>query len=179
MHTSLKRYRERKSVAILRNVRRQLNNNCYILVPRWLKIQIYYSSTLILFVSPLWQIIDSGKEKSIGKLEFPLAQLLKSERMTIEQPFPLKESGHNSTLTCKFMLKVNFPVKPLPRFLPKDQCLNFGCCKCLNLTNKSRQTTLDIYCETASHLLFAQKSAWKNTTQVSSVSLKCKAAIHK
>lgn len=130
MHTSLKRYRERKSVAILRNVRRQLNNNCYILVPRWLKIQIYYSSTLILFVSPLWQIIDSGKEKSIGKLEFPLAQLLKSERMTIEQPFPLKESGHNSTLTCKFMLKVNFPVKPLPRFLPKDQCLNFGCCKC-------------------------------------------------
>lgn len=114
-------------------------------VPWWLKIQIYYSSTLILFVSPLWQIIDSGKEKSIGKLEFPLAQLLKSESMTVEQPFPLKESGHNSTLTCKFMLKVNFPVKPLPRFLPKDQCLNFGCCKCLNLTIKSQQTTLDIH----------------------------------
>lgn len=61
------------------------------------------------FVSPLWQIIDSGKEKNIGKLEFPLAQLLKSEDMAIEQPFPLKESGHNSTLTCKLMLKVNFP----------------------------------------------------------------------
>lgn len=61
------------------------------------------------FVSPLWQIIDSGKEKNIGKLEFPLAQLLKSENMAIEQPFPLKESGHNSTLTCKLMLKVNFP----------------------------------------------------------------------
>ena len=61
------------------------------------------------FVSPLWQIIDSGKEKTIGKLEFPLAQLLKSDNMAVEQPFPLKESGHNSTLTCKLMLKVDFP----------------------------------------------------------------------
>ena len=33
-------------------------------------------------------------------------QLLKSEDMTFEQPFPLKESGHNSTLTCRFTLKV-------------------------------------------------------------------------
>ena len=55
---------------------------------------------------PLQQIIDSQKEKSIGKLEFPLMQLLKSEDMTFEQPFPLKESGHNSTLTCRFTLKV-------------------------------------------------------------------------
>ncbi|XP_020611586.1 extended synaptotagmin-2-like isoform X2 [Orbicella faveolata] len=54
------------------------------------------------------EIIDGGKEKTIGKLEFPLTQLLKSENMTIEQPFPLKESGHNSTLTCKFMLKALF-----------------------------------------------------------------------
>lgn len=82
----------------------------------------YYTSILISIVSPLWQIIDSGKEKSIGKLEFPLTQLIKSESMTIEQPFPLKESGHNSTLTCKFMLKVNFPEKSLPQLLPKDQC---------------------------------------------------------
>ncbi|XP_078376188.1 extended synaptotagmin-2-like isoform X2 [Oculina patagonica] len=54
------------------------------------------------------EIIDSGKEKTIGKLEFSLAQLLKSENMTFEQPFPLKESGHNSTLTCRFTLKALF-----------------------------------------------------------------------
>ncbi|CAH3120834.1 unnamed protein product [Porites lobata] len=54
------------------------------------------------------EIIDSQKEKSIGKLEFPLMQLLKSEDMTFEQPFPLKESGHNSTLTCRFTLKALF-----------------------------------------------------------------------
>lgn len=54
----------------------------------------------------LWQIIDSQKEKNIGKLEFPLTQLLKSENMTVEQPFPLRDSGHNSSLTCKIILKV-------------------------------------------------------------------------
>ena len=67
--------------------------------------------------------------------------------MTIEQPFPLKESGHNSTLTCKFMLKVNFPEKSLPQLLPKDQCLSLGYYKCLNLTNQFQKTTLDRDCK--------------------------------
>lgn len=75
----------------------------------------YYCSIFTCFSSSLWQIIDRGKEKNIGKLEFPLTQLLKSENMTIEQPFPLKESGHNSTLTCKFMLKVNFLENLYPK----------------------------------------------------------------
>ena len=66
--------------------------------------------------------------------------------MTIEQPFPLKESGHNSTLTCKFMLKVNFPEKSLPQLLPKDQCLSLGHYECLNLTNQFQKTTLDRDC---------------------------------
>ena len=59
------------------------------------------------------QVIDSGKEKNIGKLKFPLAQLLKSGNMLSEQPFPLKESGQNSTLTCKFILKVQCNLKYL------------------------------------------------------------------
>ena len=112
----------------------------------------YYTSILILIVSPLWQIIDSGKEKSIGKLEFPLTQLIKSESMTIEQPFPLRESGHNSTLSCKFMLKVNFPEKSLPQLLPKDQCPSLGYYECLNLTNQFQKTTLDRDCK-QSHCL--------------------------
>lgn len=61
----------------------------------------------ISLVSFSQQIVDSQKEKAIGKLEFSLMQLLKSENMTVEQPFPLKDSGHNSSLTCRFMLKVN------------------------------------------------------------------------
>ena len=56
------------------------------------------------------QVIDSGKDKTIGKLEFSLAQLLKIENMTLDQAFPLKDSGHNSTLTCKLTLKVGFGV---------------------------------------------------------------------
>ena len=58
------------------------------------------------FTTPL-QIFDCQKEKSIGKLDFSLAQLIKSDDMTMEQHFPLKGSGHNSTLTCKLTLKVN------------------------------------------------------------------------
>lgn len=86
----------------------------------------FQSKTIQDSISPVWEepfrfmihdpnyqeldieIIDSNKEKSIGKLEFPLAQLLKSEDMTFEQPFPLKDSGHNSTLTCRFTLKALF-----------------------------------------------------------------------
>ncbi|XP_027052448.1 extended synaptotagmin-2-A-like isoform X2 [Pocillopora damicornis] len=86
----------------------------------------FQSKTIQDSISPVWEepfrfmihdpnyqeldieIFDSSKEKSIGKLEFPLAQLLKNENMTFEQPFPLKDSGHNSTLTCRFTLKALF-----------------------------------------------------------------------
>ncbi|XP_074624645.1 extended synaptotagmin-2-like isoform X1 [Acropora palmata] len=86
----------------------------------------FKSKTIQDSVSPVWEepfrflihdpkyqeldieIFDSQKEKSIGKLEFSLAQLTKSDDMTMEQHFPLKGSGHNSTLTCKVTLKAMF-----------------------------------------------------------------------
>ena len=58
----------------------------------------------------IWQVVDSVKEKTIGKLDFPLARLLNDDNMTFEQPFPLQDSGHNSTLTCTFMLKVGYRI---------------------------------------------------------------------
>ncbi|XP_031566724.1 extended synaptotagmin-2-A-like isoform X2 [Actinia tenebrosa] len=51
------------------------------------------------------EVFDSVKEKSIGKLDLPLERLLKDEDMKFEQPFPLKDSGHNSTLSCSLILK--------------------------------------------------------------------------
>lgn len=50
-------------------------------------------------------MFDSVKEKSIGKLDLPLERLLKDDDMTFEQPFPLKDSGHNSTITCSLKLR--------------------------------------------------------------------------
>ncbi|XP_020906062.1 extended synaptotagmin-3 isoform X3 [Exaiptasia diaphana] len=52
-----------------------------------------------------FEVFDSVKEKSIGKLDVTLDRLLKDEDMTFEQPFPLKDSGHNSTITCSLQLK--------------------------------------------------------------------------
>ncbi|EDO32931.1 predicted protein [Nematostella vectensis] len=81
------------------------------------------SKTITDSISPVWEepfrflihdpkyqelnieVFDSEKEKSIGKLDVPLSSILQDEDMTFEQPFPLKDSGHNSTLTCQFILK--------------------------------------------------------------------------
>ncbi|XP_015764424.1 PREDICTED: extended synaptotagmin-2-A-like [Acropora digitifera] len=118
----------------------------------------FKSKTIQDSVSPVWEepfrflihdpkyqeldieIFDSQKEKSIGKLDFSLAQLIKSDDMTMEQHFPLKGSGHNSTLTCKLTLKVNmyrllfFLISCMPLSLASDKghlkrCIFF--CFCL------------------------------------------------
>ncbi|KAK3739454.1 hypothetical protein QZH41_017292 [Actinostola sp. cb2023] len=51
------------------------------------------------------EVFDTVKEKSIGRIDLRLDRLLKDEDMTFEQPFPLKDSGHNSTITCSLQLK--------------------------------------------------------------------------
>lgn len=53
------------------------------------------------------EVFDSVKEKSIGKLDISLERLLKDDDMVFEQPFPLRDSGHNSTLTLSLQLRVS------------------------------------------------------------------------
>lgn len=59
------------------------------------------------------EVFDSVKEKCIGKLDVPLERLIKDEDMLFEQPFPLRDSGHNSTITLSLQLKVSSMKKPL------------------------------------------------------------------
>ena len=54
-----------------------------------------------------FKIFDSVKEKSIGKVDFALKRLLSDDDMTFEQPFRVKDSGHDSFLNCKFILRVS------------------------------------------------------------------------
>ena len=51
-------------------------------------------------------MIDSNKEKNIGVLEIPLSSLIDAEDMSVEQPFPLRDSGYESSIVCELKLRV-------------------------------------------------------------------------
>ena len=51
-------------------------------------------------------MIDSSKEKNIGVLEIPLSSLIDAGDMSVEQPFPLRDSGYESSIVCELKLRV-------------------------------------------------------------------------
>ncbi|CAB4022584.1 extended synaptotagmin-2-like isoform X2, partial [Paramuricea clavata] len=59
------------------------------------------------------EVIDSHKEKNIGVLEISLNSLIDAQDMSVEQPFPLRDSGYESSVVCELKLRalVNRKVK--------------------------------------------------------------------
>ncbi len=51
-------------------------------------------------------MIDNNKEKNIGVLEVQLSTLIDAEDMSVEQPFPLRDSGYESSVVCELKLRV-------------------------------------------------------------------------
>lgn len=60
------------------------------------------------------KVIEAKGTHTLGKMSFDICKLLNKDGMTVEETFPLKESGEKGTLTCRFTLRVlNTPdVKP-------------------------------------------------------------------
>lgn len=56
--------------------------------------------------SRLFQVKDEKHECSLGTLTLPLSRLLEAEDMTLNQRFPLKNSGPSCTLKMKIALRV-------------------------------------------------------------------------
>lgn len=52
------------------------------------------------------QVKDEKHDCSLGTLTLPLTQLLEAEDMTLNQRFPLKNSGPSCTLKMKMALRV-------------------------------------------------------------------------
>lgn len=53
---------------------------------------------------------DEKHECSLGTLTLPLSRLLEAEEMTLNQRFPLKNSGPSCTLKMKMALRVGRPA---------------------------------------------------------------------
>lgn len=49
---------------------------------------------------------DEKRDRSLGTLTLPLTRLLEAEDMTLNQRFPLKNSGPSCTLKMKIALRV-------------------------------------------------------------------------
>lgn len=52
------------------------------------------------------KVIEAKGTKTLGKMSFDIRKLLSKDGLTVEETFPLKESGEKSTLTCRFTLRV-------------------------------------------------------------------------
>lgn len=57
-----------------------------------------------------FQVKDEKHECSLGTLTLPLGRLLEAEDMTLNQRFPLKNSGPSCTLKMKMALRVGLPA---------------------------------------------------------------------
>ena len=79
-------------------------------------------------------MIDNNKEKNIGVLEVQLSTLIDAEDMSVEQPFPLRDSGYESSVVCELKLRVcylrlqyamywtaSYPASPIKRETPADR----------------------------------------------------------
>uniref|UniRef100_A0A3B3RRH3 Extended synaptotagmin 2 n=1 Tax=Paramormyrops kingsleyae TaxID=1676925 RepID=A0A3B3RRH3_9TELE len=58
------------------------------------------------------EVRDDKHKSSLGTMTMPLTELLQAEDMLLDQSFPLKNSGPNSTLKLKIALKVRPAVAP-------------------------------------------------------------------
>lgn len=56
------------------------------------------------------QVKDAKHECSLGTLALPLSRLLEAEDMTLNQHFPLKNSGPSCTIKMKMALRVGRPL---------------------------------------------------------------------
>lgn len=52
------------------------------------------------------KVIEAKGTKTLGEMSFDIRKLLSKDGLTVEETFPLKESGEKSTLTCRFTLRV-------------------------------------------------------------------------
>lgn len=52
------------------------------------------------------QVKDDPRQSSLGSLSLPLARLLDSPELTLDQPFQLQHSGPGSRLYMKLVLRV-------------------------------------------------------------------------
>ncbi|XP_034470082.1 extended synaptotagmin-2-A isoform X1 [Hippoglossus hippoglossus] len=69
------------------------------------------------------EVKDAKHECSLGTLTLPLSRLLEAEDMTLDQRFPLKNSGPSCTLQMKMALRVLCQVKdtsPAPNSAPSS-----------------------------------------------------------
>lgn len=53
-----------------------------------------------------FQVTDSKHECSLGTLTLPLSRLLEAEELTLNQRFPLRNTGPSCTLKMKIALRV-------------------------------------------------------------------------
>ena len=67
-------------------------------------------------------MIDNNKEKNIGVLEVQLSTLIDAEDMSVEQPFPLRDSGYESSVVCELKLRVCYL-----RFVVRTVCYVLDC----------------------------------------------------
>jgi hypothetical protein len=73
-------------------------------------------------------VIDSHKEKNIGVLEISLNSLIDAQDMSVEQPFPLRDSGYESSVVCELKLRVCYLLLLLCYYCCVVLCCVVLCC---------------------------------------------------